>query len=58
MLINDPPLKPKHNDHELTKEWKNFRDCRIKPDLLLIYQKIGLDMIRLIRLGSHNAFGT
>ena len=54
LLMNDLPLEPRHNDHELTGEWKDFRDCHIKPDLLLIYQKIGLDVVRFVRLGSHS----
>ena len=57
LLINDLPLESRHNDHELTGEWKDFRDCHIKPDLLLIYQKIGLDEIRFVRLGSHSTLG-
>ena len=54
LLMNDLPLEPRHNDHELTGEWKDFRDCHIRPDLLLIYQKIGLDVVRFVRLVSHS----
>ena len=38
-LANDENLEPKYKDHQLLGEFKNFRECHIKPDLLLIYQK-------------------
>jgi mRNA interferase YafQ len=31
-----------------------YRECHIKPDLLLIYRKPGADTLRLARLGSHS----
>lgn len=36
-LANDWPLLERCRDHALTGEWKDFRDCHIKPDLVLIY---------------------
>ncbi len=54
LLANDLPLEPHHYDHELAGEWKDFRDCHVKPDLVLIYLKVDLDIIRLSRLGSHS----
>ncbi len=56
-LVNDQPLQPHHNDHLLTGEWKDHRDCHIKPDLVLIYQKPAADTPRLVRLGSHSELG-
>lgn len=38
-LANDEPLEPKHKDHKLTGQYEGFRECHIKPDLLLIYKK-------------------
>lgn len=38
-LLNDEPLEPKHKDHKLTGQYEGFRECHIKPDLLLIYKK-------------------
>ena len=35
-LANDEPLAQKHNDHALSGDWKDHRDCHIKPDLVLI----------------------
>lgn len=36
MLANDQPLADKHRDHALTGDWKDHRDCHIKPYLVLI----------------------
>ncbi|MCW5589501.1 MAG: type II toxin-antitoxin system mRNA interferase toxin, RelE/StbE family [Legionellales bacterium] len=33
------------------------RDCHIKPDLVLIYQKVDKAVLRLVRLGSHAELG-
>jgi mRNA interferase YafQ len=38
-LANDVPLANKCQDHSLTGNWKDFRDCHVKPDLVLIYRK-------------------
>ena len=56
-LANDRPLEPRHHDHALSGNWGDFRDCHLKPDLLLIYQKSGADTLRLVRLGSHAELG-
>ena len=56
-LASDQPLEPRYHDHALTGEWKDFRDCHVKPDLVLIYQKHGSDSLRHIRLGSHSQLG-
>ena len=57
ILANDQLLEPRYHDHPLTGEWKDHRDCHIKPDLLLIYQKPNNDTLRLVRLGSHSELG-
>lgn len=57
VLANDQPLEPRYCDHPLTGEWKDHRDCHIKPDLLLIYQKPNDETLRLVRLGSHSELG-
>ncbi len=45
-LANDQQLESRYYDHALSGEWKDHRDCHIKPDLVLIYQKPGDDTIR------------
>ena len=56
-LANDESLLEKFCDHSLTGEWKDFRDCHIQPDLILIYRKQNRDCLQLVRLGSHSKLG-
>ena len=56
-LANDEPLAEKYCDHVLAGEWKDHRDCHIKPDLVLIYRKPDGDELHLVRLGSHSELG-
>lgn len=35
-LANDAALEVCHRDHALTGDWKDHRDCHVKPDLVLI----------------------
>lgn len=53
-LADDQPLEPRHRDHDLSGEWAGYRDCHVKPDLVLIYRKPDADILRLARLGSHS----
>jgi mRNA interferase YafQ len=53
-LIVDEPLPVKNADHPLSGEWKDHRDCHIRPDLVLIYRKPDTDTLQLVRLGSHS----
>ena len=52
-LMSDTPLPPYYKDHALTGNWSDYRDCHLKPDLVLIYQ-ITDDALILVRLGSHS----
>lgn len=56
-LASDQPLEPRYRDHPLNGDWKDHRDCHIRPDLVLIYQKPDDDTMRLVRLGSHSELG-
>jgi mRNA interferase YafQ len=56
-LANDQLLEPHYRDHPLSGDWKDYRDCHIKPDLVLIYQKPNEETMRLVRLGSHCELG-
>lgn len=53
-LLNDNPLPVKNRDHDLSGEWEGYRECHVKPDLLLIYRKPDAETLRLARLGSHS----
>jgi mRNA interferase YafQ len=54
MLANDEPLAEKHQDHALSGQWIDHRDCHIRPDLILIYRKPDDTTLQLVRLGSHS----
>lgn len=56
-LATDAPLLPRYRDHALTGEWKDHRDCHLKPDLVLIYCKPDDATLQLVRLGSHAELG-
>ena len=57
VLATDQPLEPHHRDHALTGNWKDHRDCHIKPDLVPIYCKPDDGTLQLVRLGSHAELG-
>jgi mRNA interferase YafQ len=49
----DKALPEKYVDHSLSGDWKDYRDCHIKPDLVLIY-KIDSASLKLARIGTHS----
>ncbi|SEF03968.1 mRNA interferase YafQ [Rhizobiales bacterium GAS188] len=53
-LATDTPLEPRYRDHDLSGNWAGYRDCHVKPDLVLIYRKSDANSLRLARLGSHS----
>jgi mRNA interferase YafQ len=57
LLAADKPLPRRNFDHPLSGEWKDFRDCHIKPDLILIYRKPDEHTLEFVRLGSHSELG-
>ena len=57
LLAADTPLARRNFDHPLSGEWSDHRDCHIRPDLVLIYQKPDGATLRLVRLGSHSELG-
>lgn len=52
-LIDEQPLDPAYQDHKLTGDMKDFRECHIEPDWLLVY-KIEKPEIYFARTGSHS----
>ena len=51
-LIKRVPLEPKHKDHQLSGNNKDFRECHVRPDWLLAYMIQGNE-ITFTRTGSH-----
>jgi mRNA interferase YafQ len=54
LLSDDKPLLEKYRDHPLGSNWKDHRECHLKPDLLLIYKKADDEILRMVRMGSHS----
>ena len=54
LLVTDQALPEKFRDHPLGGNWKDHRDCHVRPDLVLIYRKPDPETLELVRLGSHN----
>lgn len=57
LLAADEPLDARYRDHALTGDWKDHRDCHVKPDLVLIYRTPDDNTLQLVRLGSHAELG-
>lgn len=53
-LANNESLAIHYRDHDLIGHWAGYRECHVKPDLLLIYRKVDDHLLRLARLGSHS----
>jgi mRNA interferase YafQ len=57
LLADDQALPHRCVDHALTGEWRDHRDCHVRPDLVLIYRKADMADLTLVRLGSHSELG-
>lgn len=53
-LLTDQHLPEGVRDHALIGDWAGYRECHLKPDLLLIYRKPDAQTLRLARIGSHS----
>ena len=55
LLKTGEPLPQIYKDHPLSGEWKNYRDCHIRLDWILIYRVIEDSLIlELSRTGTHS----
>lgn len=53
-LVNEQPLPIEYNDHNLKGPLKDYRECHIEPDWLLIYKIEKKELIlSLARTGTH-----
>lgn len=53
----DGDLSQRHHDHRLAGQWKDHRDCHVRPALVPIYRKPDASHLDLVRLGSHSELG-
>jgi mRNA interferase YafQ len=35
-------------------DWRDHRECHLRPDLLLIYRKPDAQVLQLVRMGSYS----
>jgi mRNA interferase YafQ len=55
ILANAKNLEKKYKDHALVGNYKNCRECHIKPDMLLIYKIERRDLeLLLVEVGTHS----
>ncbi|EFK09192.1 toxin-antitoxin system, toxin component, RelE family [delta proteobacterium NaphS2] len=52
-LLNGIPLDKKYKDHLLKGNPEQYKECHLKPDLLLIY-RFHKNEVQLIDIGSHS----
>jgi mRNA interferase YafQ len=53
LLVQGNDLPSKNRDHFLIGKYKDFRECHIEPDWLMIYKLTPTELI-LVRTGSHS----
>lgn len=53
-LVVDESMPIRNRDQALSGAWNGYRECHIKPDLLLIYAIPDEHTLRLARVGSHS----
>lgn len=53
-LANGENLPAEFNPHQLKGEWKNYMECHVEDDYLLIWYDKDEGIIKLVRLGSHS----
>lgn len=54
-LCNGEPLEAKYKDHALKGKYANYKECHLKPDLLLIYKILENELVlQCINIGSHS----
>ena len=55
LLAENGSLPAEYKDHNLTGDWKGFRECHIRPDWLMIYAiRNKVLTLTLARTGSHS----
>lgn len=53
-LASGNTLSEKYRDHKLTGNLKNFRECHLATDILLLYQiDDGVLILTLVSIGNH-----
>lgn len=54
LLADGKDIPEEYHPHPLKGNWKNYVECHIESDTLLIWFDKEHDIIELVRLGSHS----
>jgi len=55
MLARGERLEARYRDHQLSGEFREYRECHIKSNILLVYQKQeDILVLLLVDLGTHD----
>ena len=54
LLAEGNQIPEEYNPHPLKGNWKNYMECHIENDTLLIWFDKNNNAIELVRLGSHS----
>ena len=55
-LMRGEEIPADYKPHPLKGEWKNYMECHVEEDYLLIWFDKEENVITLVRLGSHSEF--
>lgn len=54
-LSRGEKLEAKYNDHQLSGEFQDYRECHMKNNILLMYQKHeNVLVLLLVNIGTHD----
>lgn len=53
-LLNGEDIPVEYKPHSLKGEWKDYMECHVEDDYLLIWFDKVENVITLVRLGSHS----
>ncbi len=54
LLAEGKPIPEDFKPHQLKGKWKNYMECHVENDTLLIWYDKQHDVVELVRLGSHS----
>ncbi len=55
LLSEKKKLSEKYLDHDLSGNYYGYRECHVKPDVLLVYRvNLAEKVLYLARIGSHS----
>lgn len=50
-------MSARYVDHPMKGDFRDCRDCHLRPDLMLVYRRGGAEWLELVRIGSHAQLG-